>query len=284
MALSIQKLGTRAITALVFVLVLLSALLWNYLSFTLLFFVISIWGLIEFYRVCESIGARPQKMTGYLLGALFYMAFIRIGYLPVIGGMTPIDLKPFLILFPFIILAGAVFSKKSNPFTNALYTITGILYSVMPFALLHELVFLNGSLQQSSTFLPNILLGIILLIWCNDTFAYLGGSIFGKHKMIERVSPGKTWEGTVIGVLAGFGGSFIIAAYEPDIKPLFWLMTGIVVPIFATLGDLVQSVMKRQANVKDTGSIMPGHGGILDRFDSLIFVSPCMVVLAELIA
>ncbi|MDI1353369.1 MAG: phosphatidate cytidylyltransferase [bacterium] len=284
MALSLKKLGTRALTALVFVLVLLTGLLWNYYSFTLLFFIIAIWGLYEFYKVCEALGAAPQKNLGYLLGGISYFAFVE-GDLFLTGlSIVLASLQLTLLCFPFVIFAGAVFSKKTLPFSNAIYTMVGIIYTVLPFALLHHLVITHRPEAPYLFFDPSTLLGVILLIWCNDTFAYLGGSIFGKHKLIERVSPGKTWEGTAFGVLVTFGGSFVIAHFQPATAAQLWVVMGLLVPLLATLGDLVQSAMKRQAAIKDTGSIMPGHGGILDRFDSLIFVTPFVVVLTKLMA
>lgn len=282
MALSLKKLGTRAVTALVFVLVLLTGLLWNYYSFSVLFFVIALWGLYEFYHVAEALGAKPQKKIGYLLGAISYLAFVRADLFAPVLSDTSGPLKLCLFTFPLVIFSGAVFSKQARAFSNSIFTIVGILYAVLPFALLHEMVIKEVPEDRVLQFYPYVLLGVILLIWCNDTFAYLGGSLFGKHKLIERVSPGKTWEGTVIGVIISFAGSFVIAHFQSDVPAYFWPLMGVLVPVLATLGDLVQSAMKRQANIKDTGSIMPGHGGILDRFDSLIFVTPFVVVILKL--
>src|SRR5690606_12041887 len=123
-----------------------------------------------------------------------------------------------------------IFDKSERPLLNALFTLAGVIYAVLPFALLHELV--ASSDADGFVFHPFVLFGIILLIWSNDTFAYLGGSIFGKNKMIERVSPGKTWEGTLIGVLLSFGSSFIIKSFFPESQNNFWLLAGIMVPVF----------------------------------------------------
>jgi phosphatidate cytidylyltransferase len=141
------------------------------------------------------------------------------------------------------------------------------------------LVIVESTKNDVVDYQPMILLGIIFLIWSNDTFAYLGGSLFGKNKMIPRISPGKTWEGTVFGVLVSFGVSFLIKNYLVKSETTIWPVLGILVPVFATIGDLVESMLKRQAGVKDSGNLMPGHGGALDRFDSLIFVTPFVVVL-----
>jgi phosphatidate cytidylyltransferase len=158
----------------------------------------------------------------------------------------------------------------------------GIVYSVLPFGILHFIV-ISESAEDVFNFQPYPLLGVILLIWSNDTFAYLGGSLFGKHKMIERISPGKTWEGTIFGILVTFVLNFLVGRYLLNGNTLFWTLLGFVVPVLATLGDLVESMIKREANIKDTGAIMPGHGGILDRFDSLIFVTPFVFVIMKLL-
>jgi phosphatidate cytidylyltransferase len=186
------------------------------------------------------------------------------------------------VIVPFLIFVVALFNKREHPIQNALFTVAGLLYAVLPFGLLHELVI--EPVTGRGEFVPDMLLGIILLIWANDTFAYLGGSLLGKHKMIERISPGKTWEGTIFGVLMTILAGYIIAAFILHQEVHTWLVLGATVPVFATIGDLVESMIKRQAGIKDSGNIMPGHGGILDRFDSLIFVSPFVFVIVKLIS
>ena len=271
MALNIKTLGTRALTALVFVAVLLGCLLWNYYSFTIFFFVVAMMGLNEFYNLSEKLNARPYKIAGFISGAFTYLSFLNFN-----SGNHSL-----LVLIPFVILLVALFTKREHPIQNSLFTIAGIIYAVLPFALLQDIVLVpKGCLVD---FDPSLLLGIILLIWSNDTFAYLGGSLFGKHKMIERISPGKTWEGTIFGVLMTIGSGLIVGRYILDASIFLWLVLGTIVPVLATIGDLVESMLKRQAGIKDTGSLMPGHGGILDRFDSLIFVSPFAVVIVQLI-
>lgn len=279
MALNIKTLGTRALTALIFVLVLLGSLLWNYYSFTLFFFLVAMFGLYEFYNLGANFDAKPYRFSGYLSGALTYLVFVDTGYCGLADG-NDFNFKTILVLIPFLIFSVALFNKREKSIVNSVYTIIGIIYAVLPFALLHNIVLF----KNSSEFDPTYLLGIILLIWSNDTFAYLGGSIFGKHKMIARISPGKTWEGTIFGIIMTTGSAYIVGAFILHRDLNFWMLSGIIVPVLATIGDLVESMLKRQAGVKDTGNIMPGHGGILDRFDSLIFVSPFVFVMMKLIS
>jgi phosphatidate cytidylyltransferase len=273
MALNFKTLGVRTVSALIFVAALLGCLLWNYYSFTLFFLVVAMWGLYEFYTLAEKLNAQPYKTAGYMGAFITYFSFINTRI------MFGIETHPWILLaiVPVIIFLPAIFIQRNNPIHNALFTVGGIVYCVLPLGLLHQLV-INKTLEGEPYFFPFLLFGIILLIWGNDTFAYLCGSIFGKHKMIERISPGKTWEGTILGVLLTFGGSFLIAQGNV----VLWMILGVIVPVTATIGDLVESLLKRQAGVKDTGNIMPGHGGILDRFDSLIFVSPVAFVIVKL--
>lgn len=293
MALNLKTLATRSMSAAVFVVLLVGCVYWSYISFSLFFFAVSLIGLNEFYKISEKMGASTYKILGYILGIIVYLAFIPLNNFVVeqklVGGTDLLGFmmidklqtifSAFIILGPFIILATALFSIKENSIKNALYTIGGIIYAVLPFALLNQVVYHNNSNTVDMTFFnPLLVLGIIFLIWSNDTFAYLGGSLVGKNKMIERVSPGKTWEGTIIGVLITFGLSFLFNRLIFDFHNNTWIALGIIVPVLATIGDLVESKLKREAGIKDSGTIMPGHGGVLDRFDSLIFVSPFVFV------
>jgi phosphatidate cytidylyltransferase len=121
---------------------------------------------------------------------------------------------------------------------------------------------------------PNILLGSFILVWVNDSFAYLIGKNFGKQKLFEKISPKKTVEGFLGGLLFSCIASYFIATFTQTLDFTSWLILGIVITVFGTLGDLIESKFKRQANVKDSGTIMPGHGGLLDRLDSIIFAAP----------
>ncbi|MDP3144669.1 MAG: phosphatidate cytidylyltransferase [Bacteroidota bacterium] len=260
-------------SAAVFVVLLIGCVYWNYLSFTIFFFAVSMIGLNEFYKIAEKLGAKPLKIVGFLIGILTYFFFVSFSNLTsstelIIYKITGVIL-PLIIIGPFILFSVALFTRNENAIQSTTFTIGGIIYAVLPFALLNQTV-----LNTNSDFEPELILGIIFLIWSNDTFAYLGGSLFGKNKMIERVSPGKTWEGTIIGVLITFTLSFAFNTLIFKLENHIWPTLGIAIPILATIGDLVESKLKREAGIKDSGSIMPGHGGVLDRFDSLIFVSP----------
>ena len=280
MALHLKTFGTRALTAVVFVALFLGSVLLNYYTFTLFFFAVSLIGLVEFYKLAEHLAAHPFKKLGVVLGGLTYLLAVNWTYL---GLYVPnIETKAFYVLI-FIVLVAALFNKSEDTFRDALFTVGGIFYAVVPFALLHGIVFSELTPTPTQVYSPSLLLGIIFLIWSNDTFAYIGGSFFGKHKLFSRISPGKTWEGTIFGIVLSFGLSFLIRDYLDDLHRTSWPLLGLFIPVLATLGDLIESMLKRQAKVKDSGSLMPGHGGVLDRFDSLIFVSPLVAAIAPLL-
>jgi phosphatidate cytidylyltransferase len=283
MALQFKSLLTRTLTAAVFVGVLLSCIWYNYFSFTLLFFVVSVWGLLEFYKICEKLGARPFKIFGtvgavvlYLLGALYAAA--PFAFLPL----------HFLVVILFLVFAVALFSSHEKPVQDAAYTIAGIVYTVLPFVLLNRVGCIEWKIGSAGfldrwNYNPHYILGPLLLIWANDTFAYLVGSLIGKHKLYERISPGKTWEGSIGGAILTMASVYLIAQWYPELSYANWLVIAAIMIVFGTLGDLIESMLKRQAEIKDSGSIMPGHGGILDRFDSLLFASPFVYFYLDLV-
>jgi phosphatidate cytidylyltransferase len=267
MALNLKTLTTRTLTATVFVAVLLTCICTNYITFSSLFLVISIWGLYEFYQLSEKLGNKPYKLIGCMIGSILFginsISSVNTEY--VFLNNLQIPITAFLVFSIFIF---ALFDNNKNVINNTTHTITGLIYAVSPFILLVKIS------TENYTYNYHYLLGIILLIWSSDVFAYLVGSLIGKHKLFERISPGKTWEGTIGSAILTIGSSILIAGYFTELALIHWVVIAIIVSVFGTIGDLVESMLKRQAGVKDSGKIMPGHGGILDRFDSLLFVAP----------
>lgn len=156
-------------------------------------------------------------------------------------------------------------------------------YIILLFYLIAGFVFLGLIPYRNGSFSPKIIVGIFILIWANDSFAYLIGKNFGKRKLLERISQKKTIEGFLGGFLAAIGASFIIFRYLSELSIEVWLILAVLVSVLGTLGDLIQSKFKRQAGVKDSGTLIPGHGGVYDRLDSILFVSPFVYVFLEVI-
>lgn len=278
MALNLNTLITRALTAAVFVAVLMAAINYNFFTFSLLFFIIALWGLQEFYKIAERLGAKPLKATGFLSGI-----FLINGAFWHNSGLVHFNFPMFYasgIICFFLMFFQALFTKSENPIMDVAYSIAGVVYSVVPFCALSYVSCIDKTIINSEDFSFNssynnhIVLGIFLLIWANDTYAYLVGSLIGKRKLFERVSPGKTWEGTIGSAALTFASSFLVAYWFPEVETKHWLVLSVISVVIGTLGDLAESLLKRKAGIKDSGRIMPGHGGILDRFDSLMFIAP----------
>lgn len=283
MALNLKTFATRTITAAIFVAVLLSCICLNYISFTGLFFIVSIWGLYEFYQLSEKLGAKPYKLVGYITGASMF-GYSILANSNFTECFSALNIIPFIIVFIFCVFIAGLFDNNQNTAINITHTITGLIYAVLPFMLLVNIScidtfytennYTGNWVKDIAPYNFHYVLGIILLIWVSDVGAYLVGSFIGKHKLYERISPGKTWEGTIGATIITIGCAFVIAMWFPELALKHWIVISILVCVFGSIGDLVESMFKRQAGIKDSGSIMPGHGGILDRFDSLLFVSP----------
>jgi phosphatidate cytidylyltransferase len=181
------------------------------------------------------------------------------------------------VILPFMLLGIELFLPGENGFEHLGKHLAGMVYLGLPLVLPHLIVDWYGDFQ------PLLMMGILLFLWTGDTAAYLIGSSMGRHKLFERISPSKTWEGTVggvlLGTLAALGWGFLmpVCGFD-DLAPIEWLGLGFVCTISGVLGDLVESMMKRKLEIKDSGSLLPGHGGLLDRFDAMIFALPFSVM------
>jgi phosphatidate cytidylyltransferase len=282
MGLDLRSFRTRSLTAAVFAIVLVGCICFSYYSFLSLFFLVGIWALHEFYSLAEKMGYKPFRTLGTICGILTFMSIYAL-QLP--QNCPDINFLRYAIyLVPFIIALQFLFTKREHPFHDFAFTVIGIFYCILPFALLVKIpVASSGMVNELATSYDYFkVLGIIFLIWANDTFAYIGGSMYGKHKMYERVSPGKTWEGTITGIICCVLVGFVLNLQHTFSSQWLWPLIAFFVGVFGTVGDLIESLIKRKAGVKDSGALMPGHGGVLDRFDSLLFVSPFVFVILKL--
>jgi phosphatidate cytidylyltransferase len=274
MALNKQTFITRSLSATIFVAVLLGAVYFNYWIATVFFAIISCICFYEFDQLAKKLGAATFAPIGYIFGLLSLLV-TPLELFQNISLAT--DISNFIYLLPVIIGVSALFSKTDKPIQTACFTLFGLAYCFLPFVVLLRIPLLHEPSVEVN-YQALTILGLIFLIWANDTFAYIGGSLIGKNKMIERVSPGKTWEGTIIGVLCCIGVGFILNLAGLYENMMIWPCIALLVAVFGTIGDLIESLLKRQAGVKDSGRLMPGHGGALDRFDSLIIAAPVVFV------
>lgn len=264
-----NNLFKRTLTGAIFVIVVIGSVLIGQHTFAALFFIVNILGLAEFYSLLEKNGTRVQKFSGIFLGSFLLIIVFQkaMGSLP----------TGFLFLFPvvlFFIFANELFLNRPNPFSSIAFTLLGIIYISFALSMFIAIPFFAGGGSYQSF----ILIGYFTILWTSDTAAYLVGSRFGKNRLMERISPKKSWEGVIGGIFCGFIAAYILSNYYHQFTLLQWLFIAMVIMVTGIIGDLVESMFKRNLQVKDTGHILPGHGGILDRFDALIFSAPFVLV------
>jgi phosphatidate cytidylyltransferase len=269
----VNNFTTRTLTGTVFVLLIVGSVILDAKIFATLFLIVSILTQLEFYQILEKRGRKPQTYLGVGVGSLLYLSLATnaLGLLGSIGHLL-IFLNFFLI---GLIFTAELFTQSSDPFGNIGTTIVGIMYIALPFGLLN---YLYLPVIYPNNFNFGILLGYFIILWLNDTGAYLVGSAFGKHKLFERISPGKTWEGSIGGALFAILAAALLSNYFTGITIFQWIIMAVIVVLFGTFGDLVESMLKRSLGLKDSGNILPGHGGLLDRFDAVLLSAPAVFV------
>lgn len=260
-----KELLIRASTGLIFLVVVIGCILWNPYSLASLFYIVGLMGMLEYYSMAKIGGVHPQTMLGVITATVLY-----IGIELVKLKIFPTYIVSLSIPFFIAIFVWELYRKRPDPFTNIGHTVIGIVYVMAPLALLNVFTFEELVVEYK----PEVVLGFFILLWLNDTGAYIFGRLFGKRKLFERISPKKTVEGAVGGGLAAMVGAVVIATYTDDLAIGHWLVLGVIIVVSATYGDLVESLLKRSAKVKDSSNLLPGHGGILDRFDGVLLASP----------
>lgn len=254
---------TRTITGVFFIIVMLASLLTGHYSFGVFYLLLGLFCQFEFYGLIKKAGYQPNYSAGLINGALIYIAFAYTSFSHAA--------QPVLFLVP-VTLSGIfiqeLFKKSTTPFQNIAFTFLGLIFTVMPFTFFHAMAYVNGDFNFH---LP---LGFFVMLWSNDTGAYLTGRAFGRTKLFERHSPKKTVEGFTGGVVIAALAGYILSIYYTEVDWKQWIAMAILISCFGTLGDLVESMFKRSINVKDSGGILPGHGGLLDRFDGLLIAAP----------
>ncbi|MFN3756512.1 MAG: phosphatidate cytidylyltransferase [Flavobacterium sp.] len=256
----------RALSGVLYIILLLGCIQYSQQSFfglLLVFLVIAVYELSKLFKISYWL---PVIISLFIYWCFFGKDFepIKDGVLNAISIVTLVGLIMYL------------FSKQNVELPNWSKYLIIVGYLIIPFILMNKIsIGVKG-------YNPKIITSIFIIIWTNDTFAYLVGKQIGKNKLFEKVSPKKTIEGFVGGLFFGLLAGILLSKYYIGGALLFWIYISIIVVIFGTLGDLVESKFKRVAQMKDSGKIMPGHGGILDRLDSVIFATPFVFLLYQI--
>lgn len=269
-----NRLITRTVTGAVFAAIMLGIPFAGKPAFVILFFLISVLALTEYYTILIKAGKNPQKATGILSGIAIYA----------ISGLFILEILPDKFLwinlgFLFVPFITELWRNKPQPIENIAITLTGIIYVILPSTLVIGISGLPA--LKDSWYI--IFTGFLLLTWANDVFAYLIGSVFGKHKLFERISPAKTIEGTAGGVVFTILAAWLLHYTNSPLNEWQWMLMAAVVCLTAVPGDLTESLFKRSLGIKDSGNLLPGHGGMLDRFDALFLSAPFVFVYLYLI-
>lgn len=265
---------TRAITAFFFTIVMLGSVFINAYVFTVFYLLLSVFALAEFYKLIKTKGINPHQGTALGLAALLFLLVAAYHFVPV-------ESKYLLLLIPlaFSVFIAELYRRDQNPFANIAFTFIGLVYVSVPFCFFFSL----GFMKTWDTYSFHLPLAFLLMLWASDTGAYLFGRKLGSHKLFERHSPKKTWEGFFGGVLTSVLVSIAVAYFFTEISAWVWAGMAVLIVTFGTLGDLVESMLKRSLDAKDSGTLLPGHGGLLDRFDGLLVAAPIVYAYLYLI-
>ena len=276
-----KNLITRSITGVIFVAIVVTCFL-RPEAMILVFALVTgltVWeytGLID----AHTDGSENRFIT---TAAGVYLFFAMAGYC---SGITPPAVFiPYLLTVVYLFIS-ELYLAAPNPINNWAYTMLSQMYIALPFSMLNVLAFRTDT-DGNTLFTPLLPLSVFVFLWINDTGAYLSGSLFGKHKLFPRVSPGKSWEGSIGGGLLVVAVAALMGWLETSGTVVMdnvyfsipeWMGLGLIVVFFGTWGDLVESLFKRTLGIKDSGNILPGHGGMLDRFDSSLMALPAAVI------
>jgi len=270
--LNIKDIATRAGAGILYIIFILLGVLGGKFSFIIVFGMILGIGLFEFYRMMEKDTSHAiSKIFNIVMGIIIFLSMFLY-----LEGISKIAFPVSTLVYLLVLIASGIFIKRNDVMHGIIYSGFGQMYITMPLSLLMIMsyAFPESSQMNGYDYVP--VLALFVFIWVNDTAAYFIGSLIGTHKLIEHISPKKSVEGFIAGVIFTILASFIFSHYFPVFSVAFWIGFAIVVSLFGTMGDLFESLIKRTSSVKDSGNIIPGHGGILDRIDSLLLAIPAL--------
>ena len=269
---SYSNLAQRIITAFIGAAVIVTCIIYSEWTYFLIFFLICFLTLREFYALAVLDGMVVQKTFCTICGmGIFTLSFLI--------EHRHISYRYYFLIFPMLscVYMIKLYKKfEQKPFTNIAYTLLGIFYVAVPYALLNIAAFENGEYNFE------IMFGCLFILWASDTGAYIAGTLFGKRKLFERISPKKSWEGALGGALLAFAFAFLINYFFHSLASWQWFSIAAIIIVGGIYGDLIESLLKRSIEIKDSGTSLPGHGGFLDRFDGLLISAPFIVAFLEI--
>jgi len=259
----------RIVFGAIYVSILTFAILFSKITFISIFFLLMLITLYEFNNII-----RLKSLFPYLIGILLFVFANALN----VKGIHSRSLSEYAGIAVFLSFFGAfisiLFTKKEKVISHLGKIFLSVIYIAVPFTLIAQIPFINNEFK----FVNTTILGVFILVWINDSFAYLVGKNFGKRKLLKRISPNKTIEGFLGGMLFTFVAGYLLSLFFIKLSVTNWLVFAAIVSTFGVLGDLIESMFKRQAGVKDSSNLIPGHGGFLDRLDSIIFATPFIFI------
>ena len=269
----------RVATGAAFAITLLASIFYGKVSFGALFLLVTLLSVNEFCSIVKKYkGTTFSTWLAVLGGGYLFLATYMIFH--------GVSINPLTIYSPYIAIVAYMFIRQlfdteSKPLDNYAYFTMSQIYVAAPLALLNILA--TGGAEDGTTYSWLLPITIFLFIWCNDTGAFFVGCSIGRHKMFERISPKKTWEGFIGGAVVAIGAGAAMSRFFDIMNIWQWMGLAAVIVAAGTLGDLVESSMKREMEIKDSSNLLPGHGGMLDRFDSTLLAVPCALIYLNLI-
>jgi len=265
----LKNLVVRSLSGVVLAAAIIGAIVWSPWSFGALMALLTVGGMHEFYRLAERRGVRPQRFAGIAVGVM--LVALNFGAVTGCGSENPL-MAVFAVALLLALTVPTLFiielyRKNPDPLAAVGVTLLGVFYVAVP---LSCVCYMTG---DAAVWSPWVVLGYIFIVWANDVFAYLAGMTFGRHRLFPRLSPKKSWEGFV-GGLAGAACVGWLWSRHLGEDPRRWVALALVAAATGVLGDLAESMLKRAAGVKDSGNLIPGHGGVLDRFDAVLLSAP----------
>ena len=272
-----NNLIVRTISGTVFLAILVGGIVIHPFTFGALTAGIVAAGMSEYYGIVMPGKFGLRKAAGILTGLCLFAMFFAHGF-----GVITADHFLLLVVPVTAIFVYELYAESDEPFKMISYVLSGVVYIALPFSLMNVMTLRYGNYDY------RLILAFFIFLWANDVGAYCFGMMFGrsgKRKLFERISPKKSWEGFIGGLIAAIAAGYIVSEFwglRYGLSPPQWILAAGVVSITATFGDLIESLLKRSAGIKDSGNIMPGHGGILDRFDGALTAFPCMLALMKI--